>query len=152
MRLDRSIIANPVSPSADEYGRYCPTYTIQPKMIENDSQWKNNKYSRWIWNDCNSMIDEKKKLQLQAATSSTAAKKNSTTWTKNSDTGLVSESENRIQKTKFREETRTLKFRFIKNCMTHYYNSWCESYSMTVFSSLSLFTLINVQFLALIHQ
>jgi len=26
-----------------------------------------------------------------------------------SDTGLVSESENRIQKTKFREETRTLK-------------------------------------------
>ena len=68
------------------------------------------------------MIDEKKKLQLLAVTSSTAKKKIQLPEP-NSDTGLVSESENRIQKTKFREQTRTFKRKFIKNCMTHYYYS-----------------------------
>ena len=43
------------------------------------------------------MIDEKKKLQLQAATSSTAKKKIQLPEP-NSDTGLVSESENKIQR------------------------------------------------------
>ena len=64
------------------------------------------------------MIDEKKKLQLQAATSSTAEKKIQLPEPK---IPIPDWSAN--QKTKFREETRTLKIKFIKNCMTHYYNS-----------------------------
>ena len=43
------------------------------------------------------MIDEKKKLQLLAVTSSTAKKKIQLPEP-NSDTGLVSESENKIQR------------------------------------------------------
>ena len=58
-----------------------------------------------------------------------------------SDIGLVSESEN---KKNFREETRTLKLNLLK-----LYD--CESYSMTVFSSLSLY-FDKVQSLVLIHQ